>query len=269
MLACLSPGLAGLVAGTGDHCLEHADHLHLCLVHLPATLRGPWVSVGFVAAVALAVGLARVAARAARQRRALVWLGATARPAIGPDRKVVPAEQPFSFVSGLARPKIWIASALEDALPSDALAVVLAHERAHAERRDPLRAATAAALSWPLWPSVRRSILAELALASEQACDEAAALRLGDRLRVAETILAVERLMAGASGPFVPSTACAFGGSNVPARVNGLVADLGAERLPRWLFAAVVALVAVALPVGADALHHGMEHWIRFLLRLA
>lgn len=269
VLACLSPGVAGLLAGTGDHCLQHADHLHLCLVHLPATLRGPLVAAGSLTAAALAIGLARAVAHIARQRRGLALLGARASSATGPGRRVVPSDHPFSFVAGLVRPEIWVASALEDSLAADQLAVVLAHERAHAERRDPLRAATAAALSWPLWPSVRRAILGELALAAEQACDEAAALRLGDRLRVAEAILAVERLVRRTSPSFVPCSASAFGGSNVRARVHGLVGDLGAERLPRLVSGVAVAVVGVALPVGADALHHGMEHWIRLLLGLA
>ncbi|MCG8588618.1 MAG: M56 family metallopeptidase [Proteobacteria bacterium] len=268
VLACLAPGLAGLLAGTGDHCLRHAEHPHLCLVHLPATLRGPLVAAGSLTAVALAFGFTRATARVARQRKGLALLGATASTATVPERHVVPSDHPFSFVAGLVRPKIWVASALEESLAADQLAVVLAHERAHAERRDPLRAATAAALSWPLWPSVRRAILGELALASEQTCDEAAALRLGDRLRVAEAILAVERLVHRTSTSFVPSSASAFGGSNVRARVQGLVGDLGAKRLPPWVPGAAIALVGVALPLGADALHHGMEHWIRLVLGL-
>ena len=268
VLACLTPGLAGLLAGTGDHCLRHADHPHLCLVHLPATLRGPLVAAGALTVAALAIGLTRAATRTARQRRGLALLEATARSASAPIHRVVPSDHPFSFVAGLVRPKIWVASALEDSLPADQLAVVLAHECAHAERRDPLRAATAAALSWPLWPSVRRAILGELALASEQACDEAAGLRLGDRLRVAEAILAVERLVHRTSPAFVPPFASAFGGSNVGARVHGLVGELGEERLPRLVSGAAIALVGVALPVGAEALHHGMEHWIRLVLRL-
>ena len=273
VLACVSPGLAGLLAGTGDHCLQHADHPHLCLIHFPATLRGPLVAAGCLTAVALAIRLTRATLDLSRRRRGLALLGATATTETGPMRRVVPSDQPFSFVAGLLQPKIWVASALEDSLPTEQLAVVLAHERAHADRRDPLRTATAAALSWPLWPSVRRAILRELALASEQACDEAAARGLGDepgnRLRVAETILAVERLAARTSAAFVPSSASAFGGSNVRERVHGLVGDLGAERLPRWLSRAAIAGVAVGLPAGADALHHGVEHWIRLLLHLA
>ncbi len=265
---CLSPGLAGLVAGTGDHCLQHADHPHLCLVHLPATLRGPLVAAGSLTAAVVAIGLARAIARIARQRRGIALLRALASRSPGPDRHVVASDHPFSFVTGLVRPKIWIASALEDSLAADQLAVVLAHEHAHAERRDPLRAATATALSWPLWPSVRRAVLGELALASEQACDEAAALRLGDRLRVAEAILAVERLVRRTSTSLVPASASAFGGSNVRARVHGLVGDLGVECLPRSVAGAAIALASVVIPVSADALHHGMEHWIRLLLGL-
>ncbi|MCK7522577.1 MAG: hypothetical protein MZV64_35285 [Ignavibacteriales bacterium] len=86
------------------------------------------------------------------------------------------------------------------ALAPASLAVVVEHE---ARPRPPAR--TPCARRWRALLSscrtcpgsgVRRS--ASLALATERACDEAAARRSGDRLRAAETILAVERLMQGA-----------------------------------------------------------------------
>ncbi|MGH0032938.1 MAG: M56 family metallopeptidase [Myxococcota bacterium] len=262
--ACLAPGVVGLLSGAGDHCLQHADHPHLCLVHLPATLRTPLLVVVAVGATGLALALGAAAAQVARQRRQLARLAVAASPASDPRRRVVPSERPFSFVAGLVRPEIWIASTLEEALPAAQLAVVLAHERAHLERHDPLRAVTAALLSWPHWPGVRRAILAELALASEQACDESAAARLGDRLRVAETLLAVERLL-GARAP-VASPGSAFGGSNVAARVRGLVGEPAPARLPGWVAWAAAILFAAALPAGSDALHHWTEHGIGLLL---
>ncbi len=263
---CLAPGIVGLALGSGDHCREHADHPHLCVVHLTAALRAPLVAIVAAGGAALGFALLRAGTRAARGRRALAALGARARPSPEPDVRVVASERPFCVAAGLVRGEVWIASSLADALPSDALAAVLAHERAHVARRDPLLGATAAALSWPLSPRVRHAVLAELELASEQACDEAAAERVGDRLHVAEAILAVERAVAGGAALAAPAGVRAFGASNVRARVESLLdAPRRAGPTARVAWAALAVLTAAA-PLAADALHHWTEHWIGLLL---
>jgi hypothetical protein len=131
------------------------------------------------------------------------------------------------------------------------------------------RRCAARLLSWPHLPALRRALLAELALFSEQACDAEAARRVGDRLLVAEAILAVERLLA-ARAPVEAAALPAFGGSPVAERVRELLAP---ERTPppaastRGLaaFGALGVLTALAL---ADPLHHATEHLIGLLARL-
>lgn len=265
VLVCLAPGLAGLLGWHGDHCLSHGDHPHLCLAHLSATLSAPLCTVLVLVGAALAVALRRGAAHLTQTRQHLVALRLAATRPLAPDVSIVASKRPFSVTAGLARSGIWVSAALAEALSEEELHVVLMHERAHLERRDPLRRAAAAAFSFPLWPSVRRAVLSELALASEQACDEEAGRQLGDRLRVAETILSVERL-AGASAPATLLGVLAFGGCTTPERVKSLVEDeLAASplRAASW--------VAFALLVGgtwlvADPLHHITEHWLRLLL---
>lgn len=105
-------------------------------------------------------------------------LRASASQGPGEAVAIVPSKKPFSFAAGLARREIWVSSALVEALTPEELDGVLLHERAHLERHDPLRRAAAETFSLPLWPSTRRAILAELALATEQCCDEIAAERL-------------------------------------------------------------------------------------------
>ena len=126
-----------------------------------------------------------------------------------------------------------------------------------------LRTLVAHVLSWLHLPAVRRSILAELELATERACDEEAASRLGDRLVVAEAILAVERLLASTSARH-PGPLLAFGGSSVPARVHGLLAEPVARRGRGGWWTAGGLLVACLLL--ADPLHHATEHLLGLLL---
>jgi beta-lactamase regulating signal transducer with metallopeptidase domain len=160
-----------------------------------------------------------------------------------------------------------VSEGLVAALPSAGLACVLAHEREHARRRDALRALLARACSWPHPPRIRRALLDALRLASERACDEAAASRLGDRLLVAETILAVERLARRHEPPAEGVLACAFGESDVAPRVEGLLAEPAPppRRGVAWAAAAVVAALGLA---AAGPLHHATEHLLRALLAL-
>jgi hypothetical protein len=263
VLLCLAPGIAGLGGWPGDHCTRHADHAHLCLAHPTAALTPLLAALLALAAALLLAPLGRAGAQLARTHRHLAALRLAARLPRAPGLSLVESQRPFSITTGIVRPRIWISTALTGSLSRDQLDVVAAHERAHARRRDPLRTLAAAALSCPLWPSVRREILAELALASEQACDEDAGRRVGDRLRVAETLLAVERLVR--RGHAASATWLGFGGSSVPERVRSLLAERPSPPSPRlgWWAGAL----AGAAVFSVQALHHAVEHLLDALLR--
>jgi beta-lactamase regulating signal transducer with metallopeptidase domain len=105
-------------------------------------------------------------------------------------------------------------------------------------------------------------LLADLELATEQACDEQAAARLGDRLLVARALLAVERLMT-------PAVVCPgvhrFGAAQLSARVEALLAP----RLPaaslRAEHGGMVLAVVISLLL-TDPLHHLAETIITLLV---
>ena len=136
---------------------------------------------------------------------------------------------------------------------------MVAHERAHAARRDALAMTLARVVALVHLPAIRRRILAELALASEQACDEDAARACGDRVLVAETIVASER--AAASAPPFAAPGIAFGGGEVAGRVESLLAASEGSPAPRhlgWLLVAALAGLAAAAP--------HVHHWTETLL---
>ncbi len=266
VLVCLAPGLTALL-GHGDHCLGHGDHPHLCLVHWTGALQAPVVAILALAASVVGLVLAKGGVTLLRTRRVLSALRATGASGPCGTFSVAPSTLPFSLAAGFGRREVWVSSALAEALSPRELEVVILHERAHLERRDPLRRTAAELLSFPLWPSVRRAILAELALATEQACDERAAERAGSRLAVAETLLAVERL-AGSASPTTPYALPAFGGPHVEARVQSLLGDPRHDTSSRWVAWAAAAGVPALLWLAADPLHHLTEHWLRLLLRL-
>ncbi len=260
-LVLLAPGLASLALPGVDHCISHSNHPHLCLAHpspaLPSFLAGALL-VG-VGGLPLA---ARAVARVCREQRRLGALSRLARRLPEPGVGMVESGLPFALTVGLARARTLVSSALLAALSPARLEIVLAHEAEHARRRDPLRQLIARWLSVPLWPSLRRALLRELELSAEQACDDAAACRIGDRLAVAETILAVERLCDGS-----PRLAAAsISGSSVEERVQALLREPLRRRLRGWVLPGTA--FALALALCAEPLHHEAEHLIAHLLGL-
>jgi Zn-dependent protease with chaperone function len=257
--ATLWPSLGAALGLAVDHCPAHDGHVHLCLHHLPA--RGPGVvgSLGLatfavVGGAALAHGLraALFAARLVRLRSAEL------APGVG----VLESSSAFAISLGWLRPTVVVSTALIERLTPAQLDVVVAHERAHAVRRDALVLTVARVLTLAHLPHVRRRILADLALACEQACDEEAARACGDRVRVAETIVAAERAAASASPS--PVAGLAFGGGEVVHRVESLLAapvDGARTRGLRWILLAAGAVLAAAAP----HVHHWTETFLDHL----
>lgn len=262
---CFAPSALALAGLGADHCLGHAEHPHLCLIHHPFA-SPPLLSLAFgVGAGAAALGFARAALGEARTRRWVARLAAAPGAAFMPGVRLVESEAAFCFTAGWLRPRIHLSTAFARALAPAELTAALEHEAAHARRRDALRLRLARALAWTQLPGARARILGDLALACEQACDEEAARRLGDRLAVAEAILAAERALAGAP-PAPVIAAPGFGAGSIAARVQSLVAE-PASRAPGGLVPVVLATLALAAPAAAEPLHHATEHLLGLLLR--
>jgi Zn-dependent protease with chaperone function len=263
VVLCLLPSVLAVVGLHRDHCLHHAEHRHLCVTHRPPALPPPWSVLSLLGAAPLAGALAVggvAASRAWRLQRSLE-LGSAGMLRDGV--RLVDSPLAFCVTAGVLRPRIFVSTRLAAELPAKQLEAVVEHERAHARRRDGLRKLAAAALSWMHLPALRRRLLGDLSLACEQACDAEAARRIGDRLRVAEAILGAERLL-GRCGE--SRAVCAFGGSQVPERVERLLDEDPTPRAggrAEWAWLAAGAALALAL---ADPLHHLVEHVLARLL---
>ena len=255
----LAPGVVGLAWASADHCLEHADHAHLCLVHgLEAAF--VWLAVPMLLTFGC-IGVASLRRRShdARATHALRALEAVAQPDPTASLCIVDSEQPIALTHGRWRARTLVSRALAQALAPDEWAALVAHERAHVRRADPFWRWLAQLGSTPLPPRTRRAVLAELVLASEQICDADAARRTSP-LTVARAILDVERLMANAKRTPLFGVGMADGG--VAPRIEALLAD--AEPSPRAVpsrttWAAAAGLVVTAALLGC-ALHHVAEH---------
>jgi hypothetical protein len=246
-----------------DHCPLHDDgHVHLCLEHAP---RGPvslveWLLLG-AAATGAGIVFARVVAAQFATWRAVVALVRTSGKTEG---GLIPSSAPLSVTTGLFRPLVLVSTGLRERLRPEVLAVVLEHERAHARRRDPLRLVAAALLSAGHLPGTRRLLLCDLALACEQAADEEAATAVGDRVRVAEAIVTVERVMRSSQSGL--AAAMGMDGASTVARVEELLRE-PPTRAPLLFRGLLWGLAAVAAVLLASDLHHLTETLLEALAR--
>lgn len=258
LFVAFSPSIGAALGLSVDHCPEHVGHVHLCLHHLPAS--GPALVGGVVLAAAV-FGLAAAVAHGVRLAALTARLTRTPASSTGRGVGLVRSSRAFAFTAGWLRPRILVSSALADRLTSEQLEIVVAHERAHATRRDAVLVTAARILALAHLPFVRREVLAELTLACEQACDEAAATACGDRVLVAQTLVVAAR---AASSPPHPAAGLAFGDGDVAARVESLLDAPRHGVLPSraaWLLVAA----AGALALGAPHVHHWTETLLHYL----
>ena len=171
---------------------------------------------------------------------------------------VVQTDKPVALSTGLLRSETFVSDGLVRALNPKQLAVVMAHEEAHARRRDGLWRLLGHVLSIGHLPWTQHLLMHELELSQEQACDALAAKAHG-RIRTAETLLAVERLKQ-AFGYNVPDACMAFGGADVELRAHALLAPrFYATRLSAASFALTVLATALSLFFISEPIHHELE----------
>jgi len=263
---CVLPGLLDSSWHALDHRAGHAAavHDHSCIVHPPHGV-GPaaWL---LSAALLLAFGARLVSefVRGVRLSRLLRQLVRTA--ASGPGPGVLTFDSPEPMAMAVGRPRaVLLSSGLVAGADDDHLRAVIAHEHAHLRRRDGLWRAVVRLLSVANLPAARAAMLADLELASEQACDEEAAVAVDSRLTVARALLGVEGLRGDVAR--LSGAAPAFRGGTLAARVESLLGPapgVGSPTTHRLL--GLVALVAVV--AATHPLHHAAERAVAVLLGL-
>ncbi len=259
------PGVLGVVWPALDHCLSHSPqgHAHLCVVH-PPTAAGAWFGWTLVCGAVMGLGrpLLRDTLRTWRSARLVRQLVRTAPPSDEAGVRVVSSSRPIAAATAVAS-EVIVSTSLVEALSEEQLQAVIAHERAHLQRRDPWRRMCAMLLSAGHLSFVRDRLLSDLELACEQASDERAARHIGDRVRMADALLAVARLLPG-SAPEHGPVAVAFGGSSISARVHSLLAPPLREGRPATEFVWLL-LAALTCAVSAGPGHHLVEHLVALL----
>lgn len=236
-----------------EHC-----HRGACGSHIPAV--DPR-SVGGLGLAAAGTGLALFAllilgnALLAGQRR-LRTLYALARQVPAREYHLLESDDVVAWCCGLLRPKIVVSRGLVARLDASQLDVILAHEAAHANRLDNLRALL---LRWAtvLWPASLQRVRKDMRDDCESACDAAALAATADRQVFAEALGTIARF--GIGGP--PPRAAAFGHTETTARLAALPEDpCTARRVAHvWLALSTVWLIQMLVVTSTS---HYLVEWL-------
>lgn len=248
-----TPFLAGLLVP--EHC-----HAGECGAHAPVLGRRTLASAGFAAFGALGGVLVfgvlgwLVLGALARLKTLERLTRLTARAG---DHRVVESGGLIACCVGLLQPQVLVSRGLMRALPESELEAVLAHERAHAGRRDNLRGflVHAATLAWPR--GRRQQLRTDLAADAEQACDMEAAEIVGDPHVVID---AMRRLAELGSGAPLRGGA-AFGEGDTAQRVDCLL-NGASPAGDRGLALFSLGLFWLLLVGALTALSHGFLEWL-------
>ena len=145
-------------------------------------------------------------------------------------------ERPQAFCAGLLRPRVYLSTGAARVLPEDELRAVLAHERHHRDRRDPLRIAAGRVLAKALFfmPVLGR-LLGGYCATAELAADDAAIVADGGS----------PSALASALLAFVDPTRPAGSVGIAPERVDHLLGRHVPSPMPRSRLAAALTTSAL------------------------
>jgi beta-lactamase regulating signal transducer with metallopeptidase domain len=151
---------------------------------------------------------------------------------------------PLAFCAGFARPGVYVSTGALELLDEQALDAVLAHERHHARRRDPLRLAVGRVLARSLFfvPGIAALVRGQAAI-TELSADESV-LRASPAHRAA-----LAQAMLSFSDAATPTRPVGF----APARIDYLLGQAPNWRFPTLLCAAAAGVTALLAAVTALA----------------
>jgi hypothetical protein len=215
--------------GSSHHISIFGHMLSYPVANLDALVVLLLAAVGLVAVFMTA----REAARAVLASRRLSRRLAEHDPQLLNGALLIDDPRPQAFCAGLLRPRVYVSTGAVALLDASALDAVLAHERHHARRRDPVRAAAAGVLARALFfvPGLGGIFQHQRALAELSADESAMNAAPENRSALARAMLTF------ADGP-----AAADGVGIDPARIDYLLGEP-----PSWRFPALLCLAAAGV----------------------
>ncbi len=167
---------------------------------------------------------------------------------------VLPTDAPEAFVLGLLQPRLFVSQGLLR-LPDATVAAVMAHERAHMRRFDPLRHLIALLACTFHLPGISKRLRQRAQQSQELAADAMAARSMGDSICIADALVNCARFHVRYAAPHL-----AFGGGDLEERVRALLSTHRTIDQPLPWMVCAAALAALVLAVRcAEPAHHFVE----------
>lgn len=166
--------------------------------------------------------------------------------------------RPIVFTLGWWKNNIYMTTGLIAECRDRDLNIILAHERAHSQRRDNMRLLFARLVLLILPSSLAKKCYEDLHVLSESACDFSAAKTFGST-NVAETLLKIQRLSMRYFEHQGRTIVSEFNGAAIEVRIQNLLNDRPhskAQELGLRLFVIFLVILSFAL---VDPLHRGIE----------
>lgn len=255
-LLLFTPGLESSLVS--QHCHEN------CQAHAPMVQSVELAALGLILMTAVVLLLAaKLVFHLHVSRRLMKQLHALAEPAR--NYWLLDDDKPLVFTLGWWRNRVFLTRGLLQHCSDSDLAIILAHESAHARRLDNIRLLLARLFLLILPPGLAKKLYADLHVFTEAACDLVAAEE-SDNIDVASTLLKVQRLAPSRFTYCDSSITSAFTGAETEQRIRMLLengARAGRHR-PIGSMLCALALLAGSLLL-VDPLHHSIE----LLLQLA
>lgn len=238
-----------------SHCHDQVCGPHAPDIEATSLLGSALVSIATLAVITLLFMLYRNLQWG--RRRILALDAISERPAGDHTYRVVDSPALLAWCGGLWRPQIYLSRGLLSRLDGEQLQVVLAHERAHAARRDNLQRTV---LFWAtfFWPAaLRTKIRRDFAGASEQVCDLAAVRQVGSVPPV-ESVIA---LLSGYSNQQPRTHGATFATPQHRDRLQALrnVADKRGMAAGSWLLIVLLWVTQVAV---LTRVAHPVLEWV-------
>lgn len=176
----------------------------------------------------------------------------------------LPMTIPTAFTSGLLNPKIYVTSALIAKVSEQELDIIVRHEMAHVDARDPMFKVVFATFAAFFPSTVTGNLVKQFTLLTEQLADSAATKEY-DNLDVAQTLINVARIQRSGDS-IATSLSCDglqtsyFGNDQTSLRVQGLISPMvPSSRLAIRLAFILVAFTPLLAASTVDSLHHFIE----------
>lgn len=170
--------------------------------------------------------------------------------------RLIETALPLAFSLGLCNTISVLSTGLVRVLTPRQLNIICVHEQAHLHHHDN-------AYKWMLrsvcvfhLPHVRRAVLSEHAFTLELRADQHVAQHIQDPIAVAETIVAMQRLIKPFNGS---ELVCQFAGTALERRVQYLLAPPATCRLPTYMAVLCLLTAIIVTASGSAPLHNALE----------